>query len=1336
MDDQPGDPSTFGVTIFIDANTLAFGGSVEPPAYGLHDLVSALPPEAASFLGWVPNIMVDAAGVMFDPATDAFGVYATAGLADSGTPSAQLFIGDVPVGESTAFVVGVTLSSRIELSGTPLFGSMLSGISLSGLTFTYASADIPTGAIALPPPAPANQPAYPAGPVLSFTLSDGTAEQHFTLTPAGAKQPPDPPSLLVAGSLGDDPPPPVAPIQWFNVQKSIGPLTIGRIGIVSGSDELGLALDASVQTTALGVDLTGFTLFFKPTSDISLSGLHVSLDGLAVNFSSGSVTIAGSLVRTVVTVDDEPLTEYDGAILIQAGVYGIAAVGSFAELHGSPSLFIFGMAKGKFGGPPAFFVTGIAAGFGYNRSLRLPTPDQVQQFPFVLMATEGSSYLPDPGAAAALGKLTQGGWVPPELGSYWVAAGISFTSFELLDAFALLTVQFGNETVIALLGVAAIALPAAGEPYAYAEMTLDAVLRPAEGTFAMTALLTPNSFVLYRDCRLTGGFAFYLWFGDNPHSGDFVVTLGGYNSAFAKPDWYPAIPRLGFSWNVSSEVHIAGGAYFAVTPSCVMGGGSLSLTFQSGDLKAWFDAHADFIMWWKPFYFDISIGVSIGASYTLDLLFTSKTLTVELSADVELWGPPLAGVAHVSWYIISFSIDINGGGSPSLPGRSLDWSTFQTSFLPGSATPPALRGRAARGSAPAAVADTGPSPVCRPRATSGLSGTWENGEESVWLVSADSFAITTETVVPATSVVVDGPTTSTTLAFTGPAVGVYPMGNVLLTSAHHLGLRRVVDTVAVDRPEDLSAWTWAPVTGDLPYSLWGTQNNGDPALSAATVPGLVGLAGTPSAPVLTGPPEFQLEALRFVRLEPELLLPISTGPPVDGSTTPPGEDSRQVIADTVAEASVVGRRGRIAALLNRSGVGVGLDGGELALLAAEVFVTLQSAPMLGPVGSTGPRVPSDPTVEPAPEPAPGASPEPGGTRRPGRPAVGPRPATGPVPVALFRSGPLPASRTGSHPASDAASPLAAALPVRRTTCHVFDAHASRTERAVAAALTMAAAAGGRIAVAAGTTSVWRVDPGRVHTVHSDGGAPVRALAFDAQYLLLDEAVLDAHRSSHVFAAGTERVVLVGTARVAPGAPLGWHHGSRLLQLSPQALLVDGVVVRPQGPRRVRLRRSSREAGVVSAASLVAGNWVETTAGRRAGWVDTWLPADVRSVALTVRPSDAGHRLDASAATGAVDLLVAPAAAGGVPFLANAPRPGWADIDTAGGTVRLLADLPRLAGTRRVRVATAEGWTLSGVCGLAGNAVALRDGLAAGAWGDRGVVRRDGERPQRATVSLS
>jgi hypothetical protein len=1290
--DSTGPDKDFGVTIFIDANTLAFGAAVSPPAYGLADLIQALPDEAKAFLGWIPNVSIDIVALTFDPASMAFSVYGSAGLADSAKPSASLLIAsaDVTGGPPGAsFVVAVSLDSSIELSGVPLFGSTLSGISVSNLQFSYASYALPAGTIVLPPPAPPPPP-YVQGPQLSFLLSDGTNQQSFTLTPSSGTKTPrqlgaaDRPSrtLVPMPAAGDDPPPPGPPIQWFDVQKSIGPLTIGRIGVVTGDDELGIALDASLQTTALSVDLTGFTLGFSPTSDISLSGLRISLDGLAVSFSSSAVQIVGSLLRTVVEVDQRKVTEYNGAIMIQAGVYAIAAIGSFAEIDGHPSLFIFGMVKGEFGGPPAFFVTGLAAGFGVNRGLRLPTPDQVQDFPFVLMATMGGSYLPDPSTNNALSKLTGGGWVPPELGSYWLAAGIQFTSFQLLNAFALLIVRFGNEFVVALLGIASISLPKGiGQPYAYAELTLDAVLDPAQGTFQMMALLTPNSFVLYQDCRLTGGFAFYLWFGSNDHAGDFVVTLGGYNSAFTKPDWYPDVPRLGICWKVSSEIQISGGAYFALTPSCIMAGGALSLRFDAGNLKAWFDAHADFIIWWQPFFFDVSIGVSIGASYTLDLGFVRKTLTVSLSADVELWGPPLAGVAHVSWYVISFTIAINGGGRPNLPGKVIDWDTFESTFLP---TQP---GAPETDRAELAEATSSPnSPVCRPRAAAGLASTLDQDGTAVWQVIGDQFVLGTETLIPATSIVIQGPTPATTLTFDGPAISAYPMGKVSLSSTHTLQIFPIINGQRSTVPFDLSGWTWAPLASSVPSAMWGSDNTGSAELSASTVPGLTGINGTPPPPPITGPSPFQIAALKWVDLG-QRPLPLDTAVH-DGSTPPPKVDPRTAVGTSIGLNSTIDARATIAQALNLCGIGVELVGGQMSLFAADLDLTLPQEPMLGPVGSTGPR----PVVTT-------------GVSAAATVGVPPRAATPARPVTAAGSPPVRATTPNRFPTISRTFTRTG----RQARCSTYRPDATRRQRS-----TIANSQNDPRCIDVDPSGVVVIDVDMaVHrSLHAGDGPPVNVWMLDRSDRPLGQFTLTA---------GADGALDLpdGTCRVAVGADAattgGWRSADDLIQVAPHALIVGSILVRPQAPQALRPRQRRGRPGVLSSRALATDNWVETAVGRRRGWVDCWLPTGTRHVEVTVCTADeisdtrtSQMNLPLPDPTGtqlwvgfgwSADTALVPLTWNRVETADPAQQ---ADL-TGGRATTLAADLPAGAGAARIRLTTASEWRLAGVTAPAAEA---------------------------------
>jgi hypothetical protein len=70
------------------------------------------------------------------------------------------------------------------------------------------------------------------------------------------------------------------------------------------------------------------------------------------------------------------------------------------------------------------------------------------------------------------------------------------------------------------------------------------------------AELTENSWLLHESVRLTGGFAYVMWFAGE-HAGEFVLTLGGYHPNFHR-DGYPQVPRLGFRWQAADFISITG----------------------------------------------------------------------------------------------------------------------------------------------------------------------------------------------------------------------------------------------------------------------------------------------------------------------------------------------------------------------------------------------------------------------------------------------------------------------------------------------------------------------------------------------------------------------------------------------------------------------------------------------------------------------------------------------------------------------------------------------------------------------------------------------------------
>ena len=214
-----------------------------------------------------------------------------------------------------------------------------------------------------------------------------------------------------------------------------------------------------------------------------------------------------------------------------------------------------------------------------------------------------------------------------------------------------------------------------GDPtIACAELAIRAVIRPADGVFSLEGRLTSESYIFSKSCRLTGGFAFFVWFSGE-HTGDFVVTLGGYHPEFVRPPHYPIVPRLGVNWQVTDQLAITAEMYFALTASCLMAGGKLSAVYQSKIIKAWFIVYADFLISWKPFYYKVRMGISIGVEADLGLF----SIKFHLSVQVQIWGPEFAGRIDVDLTIVSFSVLF---GPPETLPVPLKADEFKKTFLP------------------------------------------------------------------------------------------------------------------------------------------------------------------------------------------------------------------------------------------------------------------------------------------------------------------------------------------------------------------------------------------------------------------------------------------------------------------------------------------------------------------------------------------------------------------------------------------------------------------------------------------------------------------------------
>lgn len=424
------------------------------------------------------------------------------------------------------------------------------------------------------------------------------------------------------------------------------------------------------------------------------------------------------------------------------------------------------------------------------------------------------------------------------------------------------------------------------------------------------------------------------------------------------------MPRLGFSWPVSGNVLVEGQAYFALTPSCVMAGGRLDVTFHSGDLRAWLHASADMLISWEPFHYDIAIGVSIGASYKIHLIVT-VTLEVELSVNLHIWGPRLRGEAEVHWTVISFTVGFGSGGDSPDTTASISWTQFCGRFL---AT-----------KAPGATTLSNPNPavlpekVLRIRPVDGVMNPPQGGELGPWKVRADRFALSVESLVPATYITATAG--SVWQSAPGPALGIKPIGCSELASSISVNITGA----------EAAAWSWQPNLAGVPAALWDPVNDGQASPGSKLLAGVMtGLrSGSPTPKTPAGPVACKLTDFAYTDLPGVVQLPLDAsrqdfGPAPTAVTDP---DTRQTIERTIMSQNVIQSRSQALRTARQYGFDVAPDG-TLYLLAAtarQAFLEQPLVRQLAPRPAAIPR-PYVPPSPPEPVAVSAATPSPASAR--------------------------------------------------------------------------------------------------------------------------------------------------------------------------------------------------------------------------------------------------------------------------------------------------------------------------------------------------------------------
>ena len=1143
-------------------------------------------------------------------------------------------------------------------------------------------------------------------PIAQGIMSDsgsGPAKLAPKFSPAIAVQKHGTDPVLVSLRAGDGDGP-----WWLAIQRGFGPLYIEQVGfgVTVRQDQLeriSLLLDGRVSLFGLTAAVDDLQLTFVVASNASVldpSRWAVDLGGLAISSDLAGLTLQGGLKK----FGSGDTVQYIGMLMARFGTYGLSVFGGYgqgiADGQKFTSFFAFGAINGPIGGPPAFFITGLGGGLGINRALVIPTDlSRFDQYPFIKALDPGAKPSDDP--MAELDALN--GYFPIAHGSFWFAAGISFNSFALIDGVVVVSVEVGDGLQIALLGLARVALPRPQVALVSIELGLVARFSTKEGVLWVQAQLTDNSWLLYEDVRLTGGFAFVTWYkGDK--AGQVVLTMGGYHPRFNRPG-YPQVPRLGLQWRVSDAIIVKGEQYFALTSEAIMAGGRLELSAEFGPAWAHIVFGADGIVYYEPGRYEVDVYASIAAGVTVDFWIGSVTFSISIGANIHVEGPKFHGEATFSVGPVDLTVPF--GEREQTPNQWLPWAEFVRKYLEEAAegvarVVTAIPGRGALppGTGPGGATDT---------------GTADGTAAKPFEVYAE-FEIMVTTAVPNRRIDLG----ATRLPVTpSSGLGIAPMGVADAATALSLTLVGPEGDQTAAFGHDLHH---GPA---FPKGVWGLpQPSDDRKVPAGEV----------------------IEAIDGVRLF--TVADISAGlPPIDYHRTETGDRlPLPFVNEDANRPDFIAAADDLATLLppDTGDAGVFAVGGQWMARAGQGATALaalrgeRNAPPrfgsltdgLAPKTARDPKIDLPETRPPTPVDTAVAAPvaiavltstvavadasfarttvkDHGGALVTAGPTLaGVQAALDlPVPAQLHRLGGVEGAVQDGTVVASGRAPLSRLAMGATAATGGRDAVADGRDRL--AGMT-AALAGRRGAAAASTTvgageiAVLRLpnaerdvgDGERPQLLVSGGGARVVALAHGGA--VLADATTDpaANPAAVALAPGTERlaVAVAGEDRAdAPGL-LGWHAGTELAYLGWGTALAAGATVRAEGTG-VRSNRHRRTAGWVRGAELVAGTAIVAT---RFG-----VPVRVVVVALDDPvDTDAGRGLSLG-----LDGATVRTGSDGSPAT---PR----SVVRANRTL-LIYDVVPDEGTAAVTVSVAsqDGWHLAGVLGSLRSAADAADLLS-------------------------
>lgn len=439
--------------------------------------------------------------------------------------------------------------------------------------------------------------------------------------------------------------------------------------------KMNLVLNPEFDIAGLSVKLIDLA-FTASSGDKGLEFNFIpTLNGIEIGFENKVFSVQGALYHN--KNEKDKTEEYNGSLIVKSAKFEMVLFGSYIKMQDYSSIFAFGYLGIQIPLHPAFNIKGLAAGFGMHRMFTAPKISEINSFPLIEVMEKGK--ITDT-PKEFFNKLNK--YFAPKKDSLVIIAGLKFNSFNIMDTIAIAIVVLEENPTINLVGLTSISSKSSSnyKPY-HLELGFVVSIDSNKGQFLAYGQLTDNSYILLPKLKLTGGFAFAIWFKnqENISAGDFVATIGGYHPKFKAPEHYPTeIPRLGFDFK-DEGIHFYGMAYFAITPSCMMAGLVLGLytEFNYGIVEGnvTIKLTADFIIGWAPFYYEAEMSANIHV--VARVLFFK--LTLDIYAQLNIAGPEFGGNAIFKVKGHEVQIDF---GNQNKEEKLLTFDKFKNKYYP------------------------------------------------------------------------------------------------------------------------------------------------------------------------------------------------------------------------------------------------------------------------------------------------------------------------------------------------------------------------------------------------------------------------------------------------------------------------------------------------------------------------------------------------------------------------------------------------------------------------------------------------------------------------------